>query len=155
MVKMILMYTAQPLAGFNTWEQGTGQLNVAGAVAIAKLVRSELLGLTPAVGSALLTQAAPGPQTTISAYAFPWAQGLVLNHATITGTNLINKYQKSYGKGYLLGDGVTEGTYSQSLSTSFWTSNLSLGNYLMKSDGTPLGGGGVFCPPASCSATAS
>jgi len=37
---MILMYTAQPLAGFNTLDQGAGQLNVAGAVAIAKLVRS-------------------------------------------------------------------------------------------------------------------
>ena len=57
MVKVILMYTAQPLAGFNTWEQGSGQLNVAGAVAVAKLVRSDLLGLTPAVGSPLLTQA--------------------------------------------------------------------------------------------------
>jgi subtilisin family serine protease len=28
MVKMILQYTAQPLAGFNTLEQGTGQLNI-------------------------------------------------------------------------------------------------------------------------------
>ena len=28
LVKAILMYTAQPLAGFNTLEQGTGQLNV-------------------------------------------------------------------------------------------------------------------------------
>ena len=32
MVKVLLMYTAQPLAGFNTLEQGAGQLNVAGAV---------------------------------------------------------------------------------------------------------------------------
>ena len=46
MVKMILMYTAQPLNGFNTFEQGAGQLNVAGSVAVAKLVRNELLGLT-------------------------------------------------------------------------------------------------------------
>lgn len=44
MVKMILMYTAQPLPGFNTFEQGAGQLNVAGAVAVAKLVRTGLLG---------------------------------------------------------------------------------------------------------------
>src|SRR5205823_3536947 len=80
MVKMILMYTAQPLAGSNTLEQGAGQLNLAGSVAVAKLVRSQLLGLTPALGSSLLTQAAPSQQTTISSYAFPWAQGLVLNH---------------------------------------------------------------------------
>ena len=42
MVKMILMYTAQPLKGFNTYEQGAGQLNVAGSVAIANIVRNEL-----------------------------------------------------------------------------------------------------------------
>ena len=159
MVKMILMYTAQPLNGFNTFEQGAGQLNVAGAVSVAKLVRSDLLGAllgtAPAVGSSFLTQSAPSPQTTISTYAFPWAQGLVLNHTTITGSNLITKYQKSYGKGYLLGDGVTESTYSQSLSSSMWTSNLALGNYLMKSDGTPLGAGEFSVPPGSCLATAS
>ena len=94
MVKMILMYTAQPLAGFNTFEQGAGQVNVAGAVAVAKIVRTDLLGLfTPAPGSSLLTQTAPSAQTTISSYAFPWAQGLVLNHATVTGKDLLNKYQ--------------------------------------------------------------
>src|SRR5882762_8596523 len=109
MVKMILMYTAQPLSGFNTFEQGAGQLNVAGAVAVAKLVRTSwgLLGLgSPSLGASLLTQAAPTAQTTISSYSFPWAQGLVVKHGTITGTNLITKYQTSYGKGYVLGDGV-------------------------------------------------
>jgi serine protease AprX len=45
MVKMLLMYTAQPLAGFNTLEQGAGQLNVAGAVTVARIVRTDLLGL--------------------------------------------------------------------------------------------------------------
>ena len=59
MVKMILMYTAQPLKGFNTYEQGAGQLNVAGSVAVAGIVRNELLGLTPALGSSLLTTTAP------------------------------------------------------------------------------------------------
>ncbi|HEX8685158.1 MAG TPA: S8 family serine peptidase, partial [Pyrinomonadaceae bacterium] len=39
MVKMILMYTAQPLAGFNMLEQGAGELNVEGAVRLARLVR--------------------------------------------------------------------------------------------------------------------
>lgn len=29
---MILMYTAQPLAGYNMFEQGTGQLNIEGAL---------------------------------------------------------------------------------------------------------------------------
>ncbi|HEX8636550.1 MAG TPA: S8 family serine peptidase, partial [Pyrinomonadaceae bacterium] len=42
MVKMILQYTAQPLAGFNHLEQGAGSLNVEGAVRLAKLVRQDL-----------------------------------------------------------------------------------------------------------------
>ena len=37
MVKMILMYTAQPIAGFNHLEQGAGQVNIEGAVRFAKL----------------------------------------------------------------------------------------------------------------------
>ncbi len=46
-VKMILMYTAQPLAGFNYFEQGMGQLNVEGAIRLAKLVRTDLSNSTP------------------------------------------------------------------------------------------------------------
>ena len=62
-----------------------------------------------------------------------------MNHATVTGTNLISKYQKSYGKGYVRGDGVIESTSTQSLSSNMWTSNLALGNYLMTSNGTAMG----------------
>ena len=109
MVKMLLMYTAQPLAGFNTLDQGAGQLNVAGAVTLARIVRTDLLGLLkPTFGSALLTQSAPAPQTTIGNSTFTWTQGLLLKRTTITGKDLINKYQVSYGQGYLLGDGANE-----------------------------------------------
>ena len=37
LVKAILMYTAQPLAGFNMLEQGAGQVNIEGAVRLARL----------------------------------------------------------------------------------------------------------------------
>src|SRR5687767_5482768 len=116
MVKMLLMYTAQPLAGFNTFDQGAGQLNVAGAVSIAKIVKGDLLGLLkPTFGSTLLTQSAPAPQNTVAGFTFPWTQGIVLKRTTITGKDLINKYQVSYGLGYLLRDGVNEGLASQNL----------------------------------------
>ena len=36
MIKMILMYTAQPLANFNMLEQGAGELNIEGSVRLAK-----------------------------------------------------------------------------------------------------------------------
>ncbi|HEY0003647.1 MAG TPA: S8 family serine peptidase, partial [Pyrinomonadaceae bacterium] len=37
LIKAILMYTAQPLAGFNMFEQGAGQINIEGAVRLARL----------------------------------------------------------------------------------------------------------------------
>src|SRR5205807_5298452 len=71
-VKMILMYTAQQLAGFNTFEQGAGQLNIEGAVRLAKLVRTDLLSTT-LLGSPLLTTSTlPTPHTTIGGQQFTW-----------------------------------------------------------------------------------
>src|SRR5437868_847096 len=104
MIKMLLMYTAQPLPGFNTFDQGAGQLNIAGAVTLAKIVRGDLLGLLkPTFGSSLLTQTAPAPQTAVAGLTFPWNQALVLNRAIITAKDLINKYQVGYCQGYLFG----------------------------------------------------
>ena len=54
LVKALLMYTAQPLAGYNMFEQGAGQLNIAGAVQLAQSVRTDLSAATT-VGSPLLT----------------------------------------------------------------------------------------------------
>lgn len=42
MVKMILEYTAQPLPGYNMLEQGAGQLNLEGAVRLAKAYRTDM-----------------------------------------------------------------------------------------------------------------
>src|SRR5262245_57244780 len=106
LVKVLLMYTAQPLAGYNTFEQGAGQLNVAGAVQLAQSVRTDLNGAT--VGSSLLTGDLPGPptpETTIANHSFTWSRGIILNHTYVTGTDLITKYQLVYSLGTLLGSG--------------------------------------------------
>ena len=93
MVKAILMYTAQPLSGFNMFEQGAGEINLKGAVQLAKLFKTNLLATT-LVGTSLLTAAAPSPQTTIANHTFNWAQGLIFNRTYATGTALITSYQK-------------------------------------------------------------
>ncbi|MBA3767915.1 MAG: S8 family serine peptidase, partial [Acidobacteria bacterium] len=54
LVKMILMYTAQTLANCNMFEQGAGELNIEGAVRLARLVRRDLSAATP-LGAPLLT----------------------------------------------------------------------------------------------------
>lgn len=114
MVKALLMYTAQPLAGFNMLEQGAGQLNIEGAARLALLARTDL-STTAAVGAPLLTtNVLPVPRTTLSyaatfgtAYtSFSWSQGVILNRTYATGADLITKYQGMYGMGVLFGEGV-------------------------------------------------
>jgi hypothetical protein len=105
MVKMLLEYTAQPLAGFNMLEQGAGELNLEGSVRLAKLVRTDLTSSTN-VGASLLTAAAPSPQSTIAGYNFQWAQGLIFKYHWAKGLNLITQYQGIYAQGVLITDGV-------------------------------------------------
>ena len=105
MVKALLMYTAQPLRGFNMFEQGAGELNVEGAVRVAKLVRTDLTTSTPTGSPFLTTSTPPTPQTTIAGQTFTWSRGLIMNHSYLTGTNLIMKYQPIYAQGVVIGDG--------------------------------------------------
>ncbi|HEX7318369.1 MAG TPA: S8 family peptidase [Pyrinomonadaceae bacterium] len=120
LVKAILMYTAQPLAGHNAFEQGAGQLNIEGAVRLAKLVRTDLpqfwnpsvLNVTMPLGSALLKSGTtpPTPSTTIAGHSFDWSKSIVLDYGTASGLDLVTKYQKVYGTGVLMNDGTTEAT---------------------------------------------
>jgi serine protease AprX len=112
LVKVILMYTAQPLAGFNTLEQGAGELNIEGAVRLARLVRTDF-GASKPVGAPLLTTPVlPIPQTTIAGYTFKWSQGILLGQHWAKGTSLITKYQPVYALGTIVSDGtvVSDGT---------------------------------------------
>ena len=141
LVKAILMYTAQPLAGYDTFEQGTGELNVEGAVRLAKLVRTDLTNNTPLGAPLLVTATPPTPQTTIAGHTFTWAQGILLDYTYATGVELITKYQKVYGLGRLLGDGVVT---SNGLLLGNWllmSSGMLLGNNIMVSNGMLLGNG--------------
>src|SRR5947199_4864785 len=70
MVKMILMYTAQPLASWNMLEQGTGEVNAEGASRLAKLVRTDISSITKPGDPMLTTMLAPDPHTTIASQTF-------------------------------------------------------------------------------------
>jgi subtilisin family serine protease len=104
LIKAILMYTAQPLKGFNMLEQGAGQLNIDGAVRLAKLVQTTL---PTTVGTTLLTAALPTQQSTIAGQTFKWGQGVITNWGFLSGTELMTKWQSVYGTGQVLGDATT------------------------------------------------
>ncbi len=151
MVKMILMYTSQPVKGYNMLEQGTGQLNVEGAVRLAKLVRKDLTASTPQGAPLLTTSTPPTPETTIGGYKFTWSQGIVLKYSYASGVELITKYQDIYdlgvvigdggvvGEGVVVGDGVVIGDHI------VMSDGVVIGDQIMTSDGVVVGDGTVFC----------
>ncbi|HEX8557433.1 MAG TPA: S8 family serine peptidase [Pyrinomonadaceae bacterium] len=144
MVKALLMYTAQQLAGFNTLEQGAGLANVEGAVRLARLVRTDL-SASSAVGSPLLTAAPPPPQTSIAGWTFDWSQGVVLDHAFATGVSLVTRYQAVYGLGVLLADGTRVAADGALLSDgALMSDGVLLGDHILVSSGSLLGEGSPF-----------
>jgi serine protease AprX len=143
LVKAILMYTAQPLAGSNMFEQGAGEINIEGAMRLAKLVRTDLTGMTT-VGAPLLTNSPGAEQTSLGGQTFTWARGIILNHTYAVGFDLINKYQRVYATGFTLGDGVVETQSSQAINPAMMSSGVQLGTNILLSDGTSLGGGTSF-----------
>ena len=144
LVKALLMYTAQPLAGFNMLEQGAGQLNVTGAVQLARLVRDDLSTSTT-VGSPLLTTSVlPAPETTIANHTFTWARGIVLNHTYATGSDLITRYQLIYAPGNLLGSGVITGDGVLLLDPAFFSEGVITGDHILTSYGVITGDGAAF-----------
>ena len=84
MVKLILSYTAQQLPQVNMLEQGAGQLNIEGAVRLAKLVRTDLTNST-ALGAPMLKSSAPSAQSTIDGTYFTWSQGVITDQAYMKG----------------------------------------------------------------------
>jgi len=144
LVKAILMYTAQPLAGFNMLEQGAGQLNVEGAVRLARLVRKDLSALTPLGAPLLSALAPPAPRTTIAGQSFAWAQGIIVRHGYASGAELVTRYQKIYGQGVLVTDGVfvTDGVLVTD--GKMLSAGVLVTDHVVTSGGGLLGTGTVF-----------
>ena len=152
MVKMILMYTAQPLAGYNMLQQGAGQLNIEGAVRLARRVRTDLSASTPQGTGLLTADSLPSPRTTLSGHSFTWAQGIILRHHYATGSNLVTQYQTVYGLGILMSDGYLLGN-GILMSDGYLLGNgilmgdgILMCDGILMSDGMVLGSGTLFLP---------
>ena len=85
---------------------GSGQLNVEGALRLARLVRSDVSSATQLGAPLLTTSTLPVPSTTLNSYTFPWSKGIVIDRTYAKGTSLISSYQKIYDLGVTIGDGV-------------------------------------------------
>jgi serine protease AprX len=144
MVKALLMYTAQPLPGFNTFEQGAGEVNLEGAMRLARLVRTDLSNST-AVGTSMLTGSFGSQQTNIAGYQFDWSQGIIMDQTFATGTNLITKYQAVYNLGALLADGTKLSASGSLLADgSLLSDGVIMGDNILTSSGSLLSDGSPF-----------
>lgn len=143
MVKALLMYTAQPLRDANQFDQGAGQLNIDGAVRLAKLVRTDITNST-AVGSPLLTSGAPAPQSTIAGQSFVWGQGLIMGKTFATGTDFITKNQGVYRSGIVLSDGITVSSNVLGRSGILLSDGVTVSNRLVANTGVLLSDGRDF-----------
>ena len=139
MVKMILMYTAQPLEGHNMLEQGSGQLNIEGAVRVARaMVDQPVLGRS--VGDPIMPAGMMIDQTSMVAGArFPWSQGIIVDHGFITGENLIRRFQRVYSLRYALGDGTIEGFDQISVNLSLMSRGIIVSDGILTADGIIIG----------------
>ena len=107
MVKMVLQYTAQPIIGFNMLEQGAGNLNIEGAIRLAKLIRPDLNNETPLDAPMLTAELPVAEQTSqIAGENFLWSRGLIFEKGFGVGTDFITRYQRVYGLGFLISDGL-------------------------------------------------
>ena len=143
LVKAILMYSAQPLAGCNTFEQGAGLVNVDGAIRLSLLVKSN--ASTLANGGAMLTGALPNPQSSvIGGQTIKWGQGVVTNYGFLYGSNLMTKWQGMYGNGALMSDAtfVAIGLFKRS--TSLTSTGVNVYGGSISNNGTLMSDGSLM-----------
>jgi serine protease AprX len=140
LIKAILMYSAQPLRNFNSLEQGAGELNIDGAIRIARLIKPTMPTTN---GAALLTSVLPVSQTSvIYGQTVNWGKSVVTNHGFLYGNDLMNKWQGMYANGVLASDSTPfSGTaITKSATLTSGTLNLYQGaiknNGVLASDGT-------------------
>ncbi len=144
LIKAILMYTSQPLKGYNMFEQGAGELNVEGAVRLARLVAPG--ATSQQVGAPLLAGDAPAPWTTVAGQTFTWSRGMILGRTFAYGDELIRKNQKVYGLGLLLADGVLFSDGLLAADATLLSNGILLGDSILQSNGLAMAEGVPLLP---------
>ena len=103
LVKAILQYTAQPLPAASLIQQGTGLLNVDGAVRVAQSLRTDIASAVAAgtlkPGDRLLAagKSLPSSPSWIGGETTPWAGIITAGGGHVVGgPALLEKYQAIY-----------------------------------------------------------
>lgn len=138
LVKAILMYTAQPVFGANTLEQGAGRLNVEGAVRVAARVVSNCASLSN--GAPMLTSTF-NQDNVIAGETCVWGRGIITNYGFLYGSNLITYWQSVYAQGKVLADATPYVYGLLTRSTTLTCSGVYLYSGSITTNGTLLSDG--------------
>ena len=148
MIKMILQYTAQPINGANMYEQGAGQMNIEGAVRLARVYRSDLdFSLSATSGMSLLASGAtfPTASSILNGANCTWAQGILTDHGYIKGQTLAGNFHNVYRKDSWFEKGITHNTSGNFIfNTNFSSNGLIFTAKAVKNNGSAMGGGSVI-----------
>ena len=98
LIKAILQYSAQPLAGYSLVDQGAGLLNVDGAVRLAAALRTDIAtaisGGTINPGDKLLAATMPAETSTVDGESFAWGRVVFTGgNQVVSGDALFTAYQ--------------------------------------------------------------
>jgi len=103
LVKSILMYSAQIMEGPDLFEQGSGMLNVEGAVRLSRSLSRTAYALP--VGSALTLLGLPTAQSTIAGQTCTWNQSLIWGRGMLSGEAVLTAKQEAYSQSLIWGIG--------------------------------------------------
>ena len=101
MVKAILMYSAQMLNGADLFEQGSGSINIEGAVRLARALRRDAGSVL--AGSVLASLGLPLPESTIAGETVVWSQALIWGRGLMSGAAVLTMQQEAYAQALIWG----------------------------------------------------
>jgi serine protease AprX len=103
LIKAILQYSAEPLPGANLLQQGTGLVNVPGALAISGALTTDIASraasgsLQPGASMLAPGKSMPAPVSTIEGRQVSWSQvAFIGGRHVFTGDVLFRKFQGAY-----------------------------------------------------------
>ncbi|MBS1809034.1 MAG: S8 family peptidase [Acidobacteria bacterium] len=143
LVKSILMYSAQQLPGFNTLEQGAGEINAHGAVSLAKAIRTDVSLLKN--GDALLRSSLPSVQASLiagkNAY---WSQAVIHRYGFFHGARLMTNWQGMYRQGVLPTDAISYLNGAPVLRSDLVINGVASNSGIVFADGTIMADGNTL-----------
>ena len=112
LVKAILQYTAQPIAGASLLQQGAGLLNLQGAMRLTKAMRTDTAAKVDAgtmtVGASILAEKnVPSETSSINGTTVNWSRiAFVGGNTVVSGDALFQKFQPIYDPRFVWANGV-------------------------------------------------